>query len=422
MSDRNSKTLILITNHFPYGLAESFLEHEIDHLKKGFDQVIILCRDVSSGAVRDINNGCVVYRVNPQSSIAEKLLAITLHIRKLAKSWKYLREEFNSLHTHNRKITWKIFRVMLHDLTKAVITAHHVEKIIRKHAAAGNVWLYSYWLTSSALATTFVHVRPSVSLRRFSRAHGGDVYEYRNDLHYLSFRQTLSRHLDHIYTISHSGKAHLEQAIGSVSLNKISVSRLGVTRIATPLEKTDPTFLLVSCSFLLPVKQVHLIIESIALIQKFTLNWIHIGDGPLREELETLAAKKLGSKKNIQYEFMGSVSNTALLQFYASKFVDLFINTSSSEGIPVTMMEAQAFGIPIVALDVGGVKEIVSDTNGRLLPANAAPKTIANAIEVIQFLRGDAYHTLRTEAFQSWQTNYNAERNFSTFVAEILNL
>lgn len=422
LSDQNSKTLILITNHFPYGLAESFLEHEIDYLKKGFDQVIILCRDVTSEAVRNVNFDCIIYRVDPQSSFSEKLLTLGLCIKHSKKLWTYLKEEFDALRSNKKSVTWKIFQVMIHDLTKAITTSHHLEKIIQKHVVQGKVWLYSYWLTSSALATTFVKAKPTIVLRKFSRVHGGDVYEYRNSLHYLSFRYTLFKHLDHIYSISKSGQDHLEKTIRSSVRNKISVSRLGVPGIGFAPEKNERTFLLVSCSFLLPVKQVKLIIESIALVENFNLNWIHIGDGPLRTELEAMASLKLGAKKNIQYQFMGSVSNVALLQFYAAKFVDLFVNTSASEGIPVTMMEAQAHGIPILALDVGGVKEIVSANSGKLLPANASAEIIAEAIEEIQTLDGNAYHMMRKNAFQSWQSHYNADQNFSTFVAEILNL
>jgi len=51
----------------------------------------------------------------------------------------------------------------------------------------------------------------------------------------------------------------------------------------------------------------------------------------------------------------------------------LFINTSSSEGIPVSMMEAQSFGIPILAMDVGGVREIVGPQTGRLLQQDDPP-------------------------------------------------
>jgi len=43
-----------------------------------------------------------------------------------------------------------------------------------------------------------------------------------------------------------------------------------------------------------------------------------------------------------------------VLNYYASNPVDVFINTSSSEGLPVSIMEAMSFGIPVIATNVGG--------------------------------------------------------------------
>ena len=47
---------------------------------------------------------------------------------------------------------------------------------------------------------------------------------------------------------------------------------------------------------------------------------------------------------------------------------DLFVNMSLSEGIPVSIMEAISFGIPIIATNVGGNAEIVNDETGVLIP------------------------------------------------------
>jgi glycosyltransferase involved in cell wall biosynthesis len=420
--DRHSKTLILITNHFPFGMAEAFLEPEIEHLKKEFDKIIILARDVTSELIRKADPDYTVVRVNPESSLGEKIQTCFLYLKYSTIALSLIREEFNFLKSKKKEASWSVWKIMIHDLTKAITTSYHINKIITRNSVRGKLFLYSYWLTSSALATIFVGSGPGLVIKRISRAHGGDIYDYRNNLQYLSFRATLIKQLHRIFSVSQNGQQYLLRNVNTADASKISVSRLGVRPAVQLPKKGTSTFCLVSCSFLVPVKQVHLIIESLVNIQNFELEWIHIGDGPLKSELELLAEKKLSDKKNIRYNFLGSKPNEELMRFYQEKYVDLFINTSSSEGIPVTMMEAQSYGIPIVAKDVGGIKEIVSDKNGILLPADAGPQDIAAVIERIQGLAQMEYQRLRANSFQTWKDNYNAERNFSTFVAEILNL
>jgi glycosyltransferase involved in cell wall biosynthesis len=414
-------TLILITNHFPYGISESFLESELEYLVKSYRKVIVLARDINSPLVRPAHEGYTSYRVNPKSDIKEIILTSGLYLKYFKKVVRFLRAEIRWLHAQEKKITPAIVRNFMHTLTKALTTSYHLNKIIHAHSLTGAVTLYSYWLTSSALATTFITSKRMV-FKRLARAHGGDVYENRNALHYLSFRSTLISELDAIFAISENGAQHLRQQMPSKN-KTIRVSRLGTPYAGIAAEKKNQTpFVVVSCSFLVPVKRIHLIIEALSTVQQVSIRWIHLGDGPLKENLQTLAAEKLGARSNIQYSFQGAMTNAEVLAFYKRQPVDLFINTSSSEGIPVTMMEAQSFGIPVMGPDVGGVSEIISTACGRLFSPHASPQEIAGMICELLLLPADESAQLRAHSLQNWRERYNAEQNFSTFVTEILNL
>ena len=54
----------------------------------------------------------------------------------------------------------------------------------------------------------------------------------------------------------------------------------------------------------------------------------------------------------------------------------MFINLSSSEGIPVSIMEAQSFGIPVIATNVGGSGEIVVSETGVLVDENRTEASV----------------------------------------------
>ncbi|MBL3200697.1 glycosyltransferase, partial [Klebsiella pneumoniae] len=59
------------------------------------------------------------------------------------------------------------------------------------------------------------------------------------------------------------------------------------------------------------------------------------------------------------YKLWGTVPHETIISFFAANPVHLFLNLSTMEGIPVSIMEAISFGIPVVATDVGAVSEIV---------------------------------------------------------------
>jgi L-malate glycosyltransferase len=87
-----------------------------------------------------------------------------------------------------------------------------------------------------------------------------------------------------------------------------------------------------------------------------------IGDGPERPKVEA-EARKLGVFDKVI--FLGTRHDVAGLLGGA----DLFLLTSISEGIPLTVLEAMAAGLPVVATNVGGMAEIVTNETGQLAPA-----------------------------------------------------
>jgi glycosyltransferase involved in cell wall biosynthesis len=330
-------------------------------------------------------------------------------------------QEVRYLYGRRQSLSLAVVKTMIHDLIKAMITAHHLQAIIRKNNLKDTITLYSYWLTSSALASLFVQPKESV-VKRIARAHGGDVYETRNALGYLSFRKALSLHLDRIFATSDAAARHLTKQVGADSSTTISVSRLGTHGERAQAASDGKTVTIVSCSFMVPVKRINLMIEALACLQMPQVTWIHIGDGALKEAIEAQASAQLSGKENITYRFMGAMSNNYLMQFYETHYIDLFLNTSASEGLPVTIMKAQSFGIPVIAPAVGGIAEIVSPENGRLFAATATAAEVAHLIGEVLGLPHEAYAALRKNSMRNWESRYNAARNFPTFVSDILKL
>jgi len=79
-----------------------------------------------------------------------------------------------------------------------------------------------------------------------------------------------------------------------------------------------------------------------------------VGDGPERESLEKELAGEVASG---EVKFLGWQSNREIIKFYA--LADVFILPSEEEGFPRVLLEAMVVGLPFVAFDVGGIKEII---------------------------------------------------------------
>lgn len=99
------------------------------------------------------------------------------------------------------------------------------------------------------------------------------------------------------------------------------------------------------------------------------------GDGPQYNKLKILSAK-LGLDENIA--FLGFLNNKEMIQFFAS--TDIFVMPSRFENAPITLIEALASGIPIVASDVGGIPEILCDGKYGILVEPENPIELARNI------------------------------------------
>jgi glycosyltransferase involved in cell wall biosynthesis len=88
------------------------------------------------------------------------------------------------------------------------------------------------------------------------------------------------------------------------------------------------------------------------------------GDGPERADLEALA-DRLGISNEVEFLGVQDRAGVAALMRRA----DVLVVPSLADNQPVVLLEAQACGLPVVASDVGGVREVVDALTGRLVPS-----------------------------------------------------
>ena len=123
---------------------------------------------------------------------------------------------------------------------------------------------------------------------------------------------------------------------------------------------------------------------------------------------------------NIRVSLMGTTQHDDVMAYCCQNAVNLFVNTSSSEGLPVSIMEAISFGVPVIATDVGGTREIVNTDTGRLISADFSPEDLA--AQISDYIKKDSatYCTDRERVRKFWKNNFAAKANYDSFYRKMM--
>jgi len=133
------------------------------------------------------------------------------------------------------------------------------------------------------------------------------------------------------------------------------------------------------------------------------------GSGRLRAAIER-RARELGLEGNVR--ILGYVRNAEILEWLAAGRIDAVALPSDWEGVPVSLIEALAHGVPAVASEVGGVGELLGDGCGLLVPAGD-PVALAGGIRRLlssDQLRDDVVRAGRARVEQEFAVEPVVER------------
>ena len=149
------------------------------------------------------------------------------------------------------------------------------------------------------------------------------------------------------------------------------------------------------------------------------IRWTHIGGGPLLEKYRRDALKVMAGNPLVEIVFLGRIPNCSVKRYYAEHPIDLFLNLSCFEGLPVSVMEAVSYGIPVIATDVGGTGEIVCAETGFLLKEEVSPFEVREALCHYRELPPDVRTRLRAAASEYWASHFDARHNMADLFERI---
>lgn len=386
--------LWLFTRSFPEGSGEAFLESALPVWARQFERVLVIPMFRAAGTA-PLPSGVEVARLwdDPFQPLAGcSTMARTIPLLRMMRQ-----------HGDASGVT----------LAERISYARQLlrrAEIVRRRLMPGydpkRVVLLSAWMEDWVSVLGLVKEKVP-ALRFATMAHGWDLFEHRRTGGTIPYRRYQMQQVDQVICIAASGREHLSKRFPD-QVDKLRLRHLGTLDHGSAPWSPASVLRLASCAYLRPPKRIELIAEALTHVRR-SVHWTHFGDGPLRSALEAVI-KRLPA--HVIVELKGNVGNAEVLQWYRKHPVDLFVHCSGKEGLPVALMEAASFGIPLVANDVGGISEVVGVRSGVLMPAEAS------AMEWAAMLEDERTDSMRTASFREgvrefWMEEFSASNNYS---------
>lgn len=407
--------MVFLCDNYPISSGEFFIDDEMRVIADRFEKIYVLIPEQEcKSLMRFIPENMEVVRYDSSISLLDKLRAILSIFTPM-----FVKELLRALFRYKIGLSVMLLKIMFMDLVRSNLIIWSLKQLnVDKQIRENETVFYSYWHDYKALALARFAIKSNGLF--IARAHGWDVFAQRQNPPYLPFKKFIIDNLDMSLSISDAGKRELIKYTEQNKDEKIKVSRLGKlnSRISI-VEKDNNRFLICSCSNIIPLKRIHLIIDLISHLKIEKIKWVHFGEGPLRNEMERYAKEKL---PDVDFCFKGVIPNAEILDYYEHNYVDLFVNLSESEGIPVSIMEALSAGIPVLATDVGGTSEAVNEQVGFLLQKDFRIEEAVQIVTDYLKLPKEIQMQFRLNAHHFWQENYEAQKNYGAFMDEVFKL
>lgn len=405
------KELWLFTIRFPYGHGEAFLENELPILAQGFERVRLFPL-MPIGEQRPLPPGVEVECLFSEKEVyqASALWRLLPDLPRVLKVWRQGRRSAPSP---------QVFAEYRGEFQSQLRQAFERERLLHERMATqyhpDRIRLYSYWTSDWATVLGLWKLRDP-QVRFVSRMMGFDMFDHRAPGHWQLFQAFHVEQVEHVFVIAEAGLAHMHERFPEAR-DKFSISYLATQDNGLGPWSPAEELRIASCSNFVDLKRVHLIAEALRHI-KGPVRWTHFGEGEERAQVEAVV-KTL--PPNIKVELMGSTPNAEVIAWYKVNPVDVFVHASYTEGgAPVALQEAASFGIPLVAADAGGVREIVNEATGVLLPNGLTAELLG---ETLDGFKASGWYgaAARARVRTFWASKFKATEVYGELLKELLN-
>lgn len=356
--------ILYITECFPFGKGEAFISSEVKELRcRGHDVVIVPLRVVKEIVHEDA--ATFISLTTAESNFSPKVLlaaAMTICLSFLT-VLKYLFLFLTQSKLRNRYRNLQCF-------FKSLWLARFAKKLKVDH-------IHAHWAvcTSSMamVASDITGIPWSFTAHRYDIVENNLLSEKTKSASFARF-------------ISKSGLELASQLMGTAHVEKSCVLHMGVPIPVVNNENNNfiPPFVLLCPANFVEVKGHKYLIDAIKIVKNQNINlelWL-AGTGTLYQE--TVVHVDNCELTDV-VKFLGQLSHTDLINLYKKSQIDsvvlpsINLGSGHHEGIPVALMEAMSYAIPVISTNTGGIPELIGEGMGLIVDDKNAEQ-LASAI------------------------------------------
>jgi glycosyltransferase involved in cell wall biosynthesis len=354
--------IIYVTASLPYGTQEAFIIAEVNALMRLGHEVLLVPRSPRGHPVHalELRTEAVSEGLGSMRVLLCAMKSFIRAPRQVGKAVKYLWQ--------SRSFAIALKNMMV--IPKALWLADLSKKWGASH-------IHCHWAATTATMTL---VASQLSKVPWSfTAHRWDIVE--NNL-----LTTKAECASFVRVISNE-TMKMAAARGVEVNEKLRVLRMGVNMPESTPWKRPSSLVLICPANLVEVKGHRFLIEAWRVLCNRGIRgelWL-AGTGELKLKLQAMI-EKLDLQASIK--LLGALPHSSLLKLYETHAVSAVVLASIDlgngchEGIPVALVEAMSYGIPVVSTETGAIGELVLPGTGLLVPPQD-PVALANAIELI---------------------------------------
>ena len=411
--------VLVLTNYYPFDKGEEYLESELPVLAETFKTVVVapLMTTSSSVQTRELPSGVTLVHPVAGRSTSQRIMDMAQQSFTPDRGpWPPLKAMFRRHPVHSA------FDAYLESRALAAYSGllKHEDEFLP--SAGSDVCIYSYWFYLTARVGALVKDRwsPNYNVRLVSRGHGYDVNVQASRVKYLPLREELLASVDSLYPVSDDTTNYMKSTYPRFA-HKVETRRLGSPGHEFVNQAEQVPLHLVTVSTIRPLKRLELVGEAVSLLCKHfgDVRWSHLGSGSSAYASEFIQqwSAALGPK---HVKFVGQLANSDVHQWFRENSATVLINASSSEGVPVSIMEAMSYGLPIIATDVGGTRELFEeDMFDGLLPADITSQNLADTILRLATCEETKYREQAQASRRAWENSWHSEKNYKDFIHDL---